>query len=170
MTCNSSWRASQFLQEWTLFFPPKYLSLEFRQVKSLSQGRQGLSARLASNMSTTFQWCPHKVISPPSAPATHGPTSAASATEVFCSTSLCFCSLVRWGSCGWQVQLWQNHSSWRDWHMRFRTPLFFSLSIAALLVQAQQDTTERKLSLLCCVLPFASCGQSCTVLIHTCQE
>lgn len=70
------------------------------------------SAGSVSNTST-IQWSPHTVVSPPSAPATRRPASTASAAEVFCSLAFAFVP--------WQVQLWQNHSSGRDWHMCFRT-------------------------------------------------
>lgn len=130
------------------------------------------SAGSVSNTST-FQWSPHTVISPPSAPATHRPASTASAAEVFCSPCLCFCTLVRWGavpgrfSSGKTTQVKEIGTC--------ASEDFFPLehcSFAAAGPAGQNRDCAKKLSLLCCVLPFASCGHSCTVLvlIRICQE
>lgn len=140
--------ASQFLQDQTCFFPPRCLSLEFSQAKTLSQGRQGLSARLASNVNTTFQSC---------------------------FTPLPFVFMPWWD--GEDVSGMFSFGQTTQVEDIYPCPpnATFFLEHCSLLLQAKQGRIvmgERNSPLLCCVLSFASCGQSCIVLIliHICQE
>lgn len=84
-----------------LFFPPKYLSLEFGQAKSLSQGWQGLLAGFVSKVcwqGLPVTWTQHfsgllAVIFPffsTGHTLANQCSKSSPSAELFCSTSLCF--------------------------------------------------------------------------------
>lgn len=137
--------------------------------------QQGLLARLASNMNTTFQWSPRTAIFPTFSPGyTHANQCSKSGpcTELFCSTSLCF------RAC-WDASVmfsFYKTTQVEEIGTSIHVPQSstFLLEHCSLLLQAKWGRVSVAETRPCyiVVLSLASCGQSwiVLVLIHICQE